>query len=63
MGRGSANLLAVWPLVMVGSLYLTNRSYIAPLWETEAGHTLALVGTIMVAIGYYMCRKMATIRV
>jgi tight adherence protein B len=63
MGRGSANLLAVWPLVMVGSLYMVNRSYIAPLWETEGGHTLALVASIMVVIGYFMCRKMATIRV
>ena len=63
MGRGSANLLAVWPLVMVGSLYMVNRSYIAPLWETEAGHTMALVAAIMIAVGYYVCRKMATIRV
>jgi tight adherence protein B len=63
MGRGSANLLAVWPFVMVGSLYMVNRSYIAPLWETEGGHTMALVAAIMIAIGYYVCRKMATIRV
>ena len=63
MGRGSANLLAVWPFVMVGALYVTNRSYIAPLWETDAGHTMAVVAAIMIAIGYYVCRKMATIRV
>ena len=63
MGRGSANLLAIWPLVMVGSLYTVNRSYIAPLWETEAGHSMALVAAIMIAVGYYVCRKMATVRV
>jgi tight adherence protein B len=63
MGRGSANLLAVWPLVMVGSLYTVNRSYIAPLWETEGGHTMALIAAIMIAVGYFLCRKMATIRV
>ena len=63
MGRGSANLLAVWPLVMVGSLYMVNRSYIAPLWETEGGHTMALVAAILIVVGYVMCRKMATIRV
>jgi tight adherence protein B len=63
MGRGSANLLAVWPLVMVGSLYAVNRSYIAPLWETEGGHTMALIAAIMIAVGYFVCRKMATIRV
>ncbi len=63
MGRGSANLLAVWPFVMVGALYVTNRSYVAPLWETEAGHTMAIIAAIMIAFGYYVCRKMATIRV
>jgi len=63
MGRGSANLLAVWPLVMVGALYMVNRSYIAPLWETEAGHTMALIAAIMIVVGYFVCRKMATIRV
>ena len=48
---------------MVGALYVTNRSYVAPLWETEAGNTMALIAAIMIAFGYYVCRKMATIRV
>ena len=63
MGRGSANILAIWPFVMVGALYMVNRSYISPLWETEGGHTMALIAAIMIAIGYFVCRKMATIRV
>jgi tight adherence protein B len=63
MGRGSANILALWPFVMVGALYMVNRSYISPLWETEGGHTMALIAAIMIAVGYFVCRKMATIRV
>jgi tight adherence protein B len=63
MGRASANLLATWPVIMVVALYMVNRSYIAPLWEEPLGHTLLLISIAMVAAGYVLCRKMATIRV
>jgi tight adherence protein B len=63
MGRASANLLATWPVVMVVSLYMVNREYIAPLWEEPLGHTLLIISIVMVAVGYVLCRKMATIRV
>jgi tight adherence protein B len=63
MGRGSANLLAAWPLIAVVSLYLVNPTYISPLWEEPAGHTLAMISVVMVAVGYVLCRKFATIRV
>jgi tight adherence protein B len=63
MGRGSANLLAAWPLFAVAGLYMVNPSYISPLWEVPAGHRLAMISVAMVAIGYALCRKFATIRV
>jgi tight adherence protein B len=63
MGRASANLLAGWPLIMVGALYMVNEDYVAPLWETDEGHIMVLVSAIMVLFGYVVCRKMATIRV
>ena len=63
MARGTANLLAGWPLVMVGCLYMVNRSYVAPLWETEQGHMLVMISAAMVAVGYVVCRKMAEIKV
>ncbi len=63
MGRASANLLAAWPLVMVGALYMVNESYVAPLWETDDGHIMVLVSAVMVLFGYVVCRKMATIKV
>jgi tight adherence protein B len=63
MGRASANLLAGWPLVMVGALYAVNRDYVAPLWEEDAGQMLALISFVMVVIGYVICRRMATIKV
>jgi tight adherence protein B len=63
MGRASANLLAGWPLVMVGSLYAVNRDYVAPLWEEEGGQFLALISFVLVVIGYVICRRMAMIKV
>jgi tight adherence protein B len=63
MGRASANLLAGWPLVMVGAMYMTNPGYIAPLWETPQGHMMMVVSAVMVLIGWYGCRKMAEITV
>jgi tight adherence protein B len=63
MGRASANLLACWPAVMVGALYVTNADYIRPLWETEQGHTMIMIATVMIIFGYVICRRMATIKV
>jgi tight adherence protein B len=63
MGRGTANLLAAWPAIAVAALYMVNPGYVSPLWEEPAGHTLAMISVAMVAIGYVLCRKFATIRV
>lgn len=63
MGRASANLLAFWPFVMVGSLYVTNPDYVAPLWETDTGHMMVLISAVLVGIGYMICRQMAKIEV
>jgi tight adherence protein B len=63
MGRASANLLADWPLVMIGALYSVNPDYIAPLWEEEGGQFLALISFVLVVIGYVICRRMAMIKV
>jgi tight adherence protein B len=63
MGRGTANILAIWPVFAVCALYMVNPGYVSPLWEDPAGHTLAKISVVMVVIGYVLCRKSATIRV
>lgn len=63
LGRASANLLAVWPAVMLGALYSVNPDYIAPLWETDTGHTMSIAAFCMIVVGYIICRKMAKIEV
>jgi len=63
MGRASANILAIWPAVMLGAIYLANPSYIEPLWTEEAGTTIIMMAVSMIILGYIICRKMAQIRV
>ena len=63
MGRMSANILAVWPLVMIGAIYLVNPTYIEPLWAEEAGRSIVLVASVLIFIGYVVCRRMAQIKV
>lgn len=63
MGRASANILAIWPCVMVGAIYLANPSYVEPLWTEEAGTTIIMISVALIVVGYYVCRKMAQIRV
>jgi tight adherence protein B len=63
LGRASASLLALWPFVMVGALFMVNPGYVAPLWETEQGRMIVAVSGGMVVVGYVACRRLATIRV
>jgi tight adherence protein B len=63
LGRASANLLAVWPAIMLGALYTANPEYVAPLWETQVGHNICIIAAIMILVGYVVCRRMATIEV
>jgi tight adherence protein B len=63
LGRASANLLGVWPLIMVGMLWMVNVDYVAPLWESPDGRTMVLTSAGLVVVGYGLCRRMATIRV
>ena len=63
MGRMSANILAVWPVIMLGAIYSVNPDYIAPLWENPAGHTMVMIAIALIIVGYVLCRRMAQIKV
>jgi len=63
MGRMTANMLAFWPLIMVGALYSVNPGYVEPLWLTPEGHSMVMYCVGLVALGYVICRKMAEIKV
>ena len=63
VGKATANILGLWPLLMVGGLSLVGADFVHALWETKTGRTLAGIGTVMVVIGYVLCRRAAVIRV
>jgi tight adherence protein B len=67
IGKASANLLAMMPLLVVFLLYTCGgeggRSYVEPLYTTTSGQMLAAAALGMVVIGYVLCRRMAQIEV
>ena len=63
VGKATANILGLWPLLMVGGLSLVGADFVHSLWETPTGRTLAGVGAVMVVVGYVLCRRAAEIRV
>jgi tight adherence protein B len=67
IGKASANLLALMPVLMVALLYTCGgeggRSYVEPLYTTRPGMMMSAVAAAMVVIGYILCRRMAHIEV
>src|SRR5262249_35676901 len=67
IGKASANLLAMMPVLMVVLLYTCGgeggRTYVAPLYSSTSGGMLAAAAGGLVVIGYILCRRMAQIEV
>ena len=67
IGKASANLLAMMPVLVVFLLYTCGgeggRSYVEPLYTTSAGLMLSALAGGLVVIGYILCRRMAEIEV
>ncbi len=63
VGKATANILGLWPLLIVGMLHLVGADFVSLLWETPAGHLLSLGAGILVVVGYIGCRRAAEIRV
>ncbi len=51
MGRASAYVLIGLPFFVALALTLLNPSYMHPLYATSTGHTLIMVGLMMMAFG------------
>jgi len=67
IGKASANLLALMPVLMVALMYTCGgeggRSYVQPLYSTPPGWMLSAVAGGLVLVGYLLCRRMAQIEV
>ncbi len=61
--RWSANILLCAPFVFVGLMSLFSPHYIEPLFTTRAGNVLCVVATLMVLVGYALCRRVGVVKV
>ena len=62
MGRMSAYVLIGLPFFLAGALTLTNPSYMAPLFQSSAGHKMIVVSLLMMAIGSLFLKKIVSFK-
>jgi tight adherence protein B len=62
-GRLTMGLLMGMPPLIVVFMYLTNPSFIRPLFDDPIGHTLLVLGITLQTIGYFVIRKIIRIQV
>jgi tight adherence protein B len=56
-GRYSVYVLSALPILIGGFVFMTNREYLRPLWETGGGRAM-LYGALMAqAVGYMWMRR------
>ena len=57
-----ATVLIVMPFAVGLLVSAVNHSYMAPLFETNAGHILMVVGLTMIIIGSLILRRMVAFK-
>ena len=62
MGRASAYTLVGMPFALALIITMINAEYMSPLYHTSTGHKMIIVGLVMMSIGAYMLRKIASFR-
>jgi len=62
-GRFSGVLLGVLPFALAIILTLLNPDYMRPLWSSDGGHRLIVIGLGMMAIGFVWMSRITKIRV
>ena len=62
MGRMSAYVLVGLPFFIALAITVTNSSYMAPLYHTQAGHVLIAGGLTMMAIGALILNKIVSFK-
>jgi tight adherence protein B len=62
MGRMSAYTLVGLPFFLAIALTVLNRDYMAPLYDTSAGHELIMLGLGMMIAGSAVLRKIVSFR-
>ena len=62
MGRMSAYVLIGLPFFLAFMFTLINPQYMAPLWDTSAGHKIIVTGLVMMAIGSLLLKKIVNFK-
>src|SRR3712207_4770638 len=62
MGRASAYVLVGMPILLVLIMTLIRYEYIEPLYTTSAGHKLLITGSVMILMGSYFLKKIASFK-
>jgi tight adherence protein B len=60
-GRYSVYVLTAMPVLIAGFVFMSNREYLRPLWETEAGRMMLYGALIAQIIGYLWMNKLTKI--
>ena len=59
--RVSGYVVALLPVLTAAMMFLTSRYYIDTLVSSPTGRIAALVGAVLVCIGLYLNRRIATV--
>ena len=62
-GRMTRWILTALPIVVFFGIYLIDRNYLSPLWQTTTGKVGLIVGIIMVTLGSYSIKRIVNIKV
>ncbi|HSK18056.1 MAG TPA: type II secretion system F family protein [Longimicrobiales bacterium] len=60
-GRYSVYVLTAMPVLIAAFVYMTNREYLRPLWETEAGRMMLYGALVAQVVGYLWMNKLTKI--
>jgi tight adherence protein B len=60
-GRYSVYVLSALPIVIGGFVFLTNREYLRPLWETPMGRAMLYMAITGQVVGYLWMRRVTRI--
>lgn len=62
-GQITGNVLAGLPFALTGVLYLLNRPYMQRMFTTMCGWIMSGVAVVIIALGYYIMRRIVDIEV
>ncbi|WP_334039864.1 type II secretion system F family protein [Burkholderia ambifaria] len=58
-GRITTKIISAVPFVMIGALFLVNRSYVMLLFDTHAGHVMLTIAAVLLTIGLLTINKIS----